>query len=141
MTTIIPQTEQSGTIASQLVWLPFGARTVSLAAIMNAADIATAGNVVGVALIWSFDGTRTALAAHCVWQSGVPGGAPNAVPGLSVAIPPNAIGFAGQIVAPQALNIGLAMDIRDAHDNSLPIVAPSGSGVPVQVPVYPMLHA
>jgi len=146
--TLIAQAQQSGTIASRLVWLPYGAATVLVQTIMNATDVTTGGNAIGVAILWTFDWVRVAHAASMTWQSGVyrtplgdyGGGRPLTGPGLKMPIPPSARGFAGQLVVPQSLAIGLSMDIQDAHGNSLPIVAPSGAGVPVATPVWPVLH-
>ena len=54
-----------------------------------------------------------------------------------MSVPAGVVGFAAQLILPQPLSVGLAMDILDGAGNSLPINAPSGAGVPVAVPVYP----
>jgi hypothetical protein len=141
--TIVAQSSRSGIVASQLVWLPYGAKFMAISAVMNAADITTGGNVVGIAIIWTFDCVQVGHAASCTWKSGVypqPGGGyGNVAPGLRMRIPAGVNGFAGQLIVPRSLDVGLSMDIQDSNGNSLPIAAPSGSGVTIEVPFYPSL--
>jgi hypothetical protein len=144
MVTLIQQAEQSGTIASRPVWLPWGAASVVVSAILSDADVAAAGSVVSLAILWTFDAVRVGHAASCTWQSGLHRGPGesygNSPPGLRMPVPPGVSGFAGQLIVPKSMNIGLSMDILDAGGNSLPLLTPSGAGVPVETPVYPVLR-
>lgn len=143
--TLLSQQERSGTVASAIVAVPTGAASIVLRAVMADADTGTPGNVVGLCVIWSFDLYQPAHAGSCVWQSGyyaIPGGGGygHGPPGLAMAIPSSVVGFAGQLVLPHSLSIGLQMDILDANGNTLLSTAPPGAGMTVDVPVYPVLQ-
>ena len=57
-------------------------------------------------------------------------------------VPPIVAGFAGQLVLPWPLDVGLELDIQDANGNLLAInvLAPGPFGQTVDVPVYPVLQ-
>jgi hypothetical protein len=135
MTTLIPQAEQSGTVASRPVWLPHGAASVSVQAVLNGSDVASGATALGLAILWTFDAAQVAHAASCTWQ----GGPDRSAPSLRMPVPPGALGFAGQLVIPTSLDVGLAIEIDDNAGNPLPLNIPAGLGVAVETPIYPVL--
>jgi hypothetical protein len=141
--TIIAQSEQSGTIASQPVWLAPSAAKVNLTAIMNADDTATGGNIVGLAMIWYFLDLQPRHAVSSVWKSGLhempDGGYGSFAPSIIVPVPPGVVAFAGQLDIPRPLDIGLSMAMFDASGNDLPLLTPSGIGPSISIPVRPIL--
>ncbi len=125
------------------MWLAPGAVTVNVTAIMNALDVSTVGNCLGVAIIWYGPNMQPNHAASCTWKSGLiallQGGYGNNPPGLTMEVPSGVTGFAGQIISPKTLDVGLSMAMFDINGNDLPLFAPSGSGVTVLTPVWPFL--
>jgi hypothetical protein len=110
---------------------------------MNASDVSTSGNVLNLCIQWTMDCVQVGHAISCVWQSGMhlqnSGGYGGSAAAIAMQIPANVTGLCGQLTSPQSLDVGLAIDIQDANGNSLPLNIPTGSGVPVLPPVYPVL--
>lgn len=135
MITVFPQATVTGSLTSNPVLLPPGAVTAVLGTVMNSSDVTTPGHAVNLCLGWQSDYVTVGHGASCVWQSGASG----AAPAISTRVPQNAAAVSVQIITSGPLSIGVTLDIQDAGGNSLFLVAPSGHGVGIDVPVPPVV--